>query len=179
MGRAAAGGRRPAEPRKTIAGSNQMDAAQARKLEDMTNLATGDSPECWPATAARFLRETCATLHMWTRLWARCDAADAAVNHWWNVPLYVTPRGLRRRYSYGTRSIEFVSIFLAVGWCWSQRWTGEELPLRPMTVADFYRDFMAMLKSAASEVSIWRMPSRSRSHPLRRGPRARGVRASG
>jgi hypothetical protein len=34
----------------------------------------------------------------------------------------------------------------------------KELPLRPMTVADFYRDFMAMLKSAGVEVSIWRMP---------------------
>ena len=34
----------------------------------------------------------------------------------------------------------------------------KELPLRPMAVADFYREFMAMLRSAGIEVSIWRMP---------------------
>ena len=27
-----------------------------------------------------------------------------------------------------------------------------------MAVADFYREFMAMLRSAGVEVSIWRMP---------------------
>ena len=34
----------------------------------------------------------------------------------------------------------------------------KQLPLRPMAVADFYREFMEMLRSAGVEVSIWRMP---------------------
>jgi hypothetical protein len=36
--------------------------------------------------------------------------------------------------------------------------TVSELPLRPMAVADFYSEFMEMLRSAGVEVSIWRMP---------------------
>jgi hypothetical protein len=82
------------------------------------------------------------------------------VNHWWNVPLYVTPRGLTTsNIPYGTRSIEIRFDFLA-GRLVLECSDGlvKELPLRPMTVADFYRDFMAMLKSAGVEVSIWRMP---------------------
>ena len=34
----------------------------------------------------------------------------------------------------------------------------KELPLRPMAVAEFYREFMELLRSAGVEVSIWRMP---------------------
>ena len=33
-----------------------------------------------------------------------------------------------------------------------------EIALEPMTVADFYRKFMEILRSAGIEVSIWRMP---------------------
>ena len=34
----------------------------------MTNTATADSPECWPALPLDSWRETCATLHMWTQI---------------------------------------------------------------------------------------------------------------
>ena len=127
----------------------------------MTNLATGDSPECWPALPLDSWRETCATLHMWTQIVGKVRMRlTPLVNHWWNVPLYVTPRGLTTsNIPYGTRSIEIRFDFLA-GRLVLECSDGlvKELPLRPMTVADFYRDFMAMLKSAGVEVSIWRMP---------------------
>jgi hypothetical protein len=32
------------------------------------------------------------------------------------------------------------------------------LPLAPRSVADFYQEFMAMLRSAGIDVKIWRMP---------------------
>jgi hypothetical protein len=32
------------------------------------------------------------------------------------------------------------------------------LPLVPRSVAEFYREFMGMLRSAGIEVKIWRMP---------------------
>jgi len=127
----------------------------------MTNLATGDSPECWPALPLDSWRETCATLHMWTQIVGKVRMRlTPLVNHWWNVPLYVTPRGLTTsNIPYGTRSIEIRFDFLA-GRLVLECSDGlvKELPLRPMTVADFYRDFMAMLKSAGVEVSICRMP---------------------
>ena len=127
----------------------------------MTNLATGDSPECWPALPLDSWRETCATLHMWTQIVGKVRMRlTPLVNHWWNVPLYVTPRGLTTsNIPYGRRSIEIRFDFLA-GRLVLECSDGlvRELPLRPMTVADFYRDFMEMLRSAGVEVSIWRMP---------------------
>ena len=61
----------------------------------MTHTATGDSPECWPALPLDSWRETCATLHMWTQIVGKVRMRlTPLVNHWWNVPLYVTPRGL-------------------------------------------------------------------------------------
>jgi len=127
----------------------------------MTTTATTDSPECWPALPLDFWRETCATLHMWTQIVGKVRLAlTPLVNHWWNVPLYVSPRGLTTsNIPYGTRSIEIHFDFLAdqlVLQC--SDGLVKQLPLRPMTVADFYKEFMEMLRSAGVAVKIWRMP---------------------
>jgi len=127
----------------------------------MTNTAADESPECWPALPLDSWRETCATLHMWTQIVGKVRMRlTPLVNHWWNVPLYVTPRGLTTsNIPYGTRSIEIRFDFLAdrlVLDC--SDGLVKELALRPMAVADFYREFVEMLRSAGVEVSIWRMP---------------------
>lgn len=127
----------------------------------MAETARGDSPECWPALPLNSWRETCATLHMWTQIVGKVRMTlTPLVNHWWNVPLYVSPRGLTTsNIPYGTRSIEILFDFLAdrlLLECSDGLVT--ELKLRPMTVADFYGEFMEMLRSAGIEVSIWRMP---------------------
>ena len=60
---------------------------QARELKD--------SPECWPALPLESWEPTRATLHMWTQIVGKVRLAlTPLVNHWWNVPLYVTARGL-------------------------------------------------------------------------------------
>jgi hypothetical protein len=73
----------------------------------------------------------------------------------------VNARGLTTsNIPYGARSIELRFDFLAhrlVLEC--NDGLVKELPLRPMAVADFYREFMEMLRSAGIQVSIWRMPS--------------------
>ena len=127
----------------------------------MTTTATTDNPECWPALPLDSWRETCATLHMWTQIVGKVRLAlTPLVNQWWNVPLYVSPRGLTTsNIPYGTRSIEIHFDFLAdrlVLEC--SDGMVKELPLRPMTVADFYKEFMEMLRSAGIEVKIWHMP---------------------
>ena len=99
---------------------------------------------------------------MWTQIVGKVRMRlTPLVNHWWNVPLYVTARGLTTsNIPYGARSIEVRFDFLAhrlVLEC--SDGLVKELPLRPMAVADFYREFMEMLRSAGVEVSIWRMPS--------------------
>ncbi len=51
--------------------------------------------EEWPSLPLAEWRETCATLHLWTQVVGKIRLAQAPpVNHWWQVPLYVTSRGL-------------------------------------------------------------------------------------
>lgn len=51
--------------------------------------------DTWPELPLAAWRETYATLHMWTQVVGKVRLALAPmVNHWWQVPLYVTCRGL-------------------------------------------------------------------------------------
>jgi len=120
-----------------------------------------DRPECWPALPPDSWKDTCATLHMWTQMVGKVRLVlTPIVNHWWNVPLYVTSRGLTTsRIPYGEMSFElwfdFLSHQLRLE---TSHGVLKSLPLAPRSVADFYREFMEMLRSAALEVKIWPMP---------------------
>src|SRR6478609_5893657 len=53
------------------------------------------TPEPWPALPLEEWEDTRATLHMWTQIVGKVRLAQTPlVNHWWNVPLYVSARGL-------------------------------------------------------------------------------------
>ncbi len=120
-----------------------------------------DRPECWPDLPLDSWRDTYATLHMWTQIVGKIRLRlTPLVNHWWNVPLYVTARGLTTsRIPYGERAFELCFDFLAHELVLETNdGTVKRLALRPMTVADFYRDCLAMVRSAGMDVHIWRMP---------------------
>jgi len=120
-----------------------------------------NSASNWPALPLKSWQDTCSTLHMWTQIVGKVRLAlTPVVNHWWNVPLYMTARGLTTsQIPYKNGSIElwfdFLDHQLVLETSDGLRKT---LPLHPQTVADFYRDFMGMLRSANIEVKIWRMP---------------------
>ena len=125
----------------------------------MTSLP--DQPECWPPLPLESWKDTCATLHMWTQIVGKVRLSlTPLVNHWWNVPLYVTACGLTTsRIPYGDRDFElwfdFIRHQLVLETTDGQTRT---LPLAPRSVADFYKDCLAMLQSAGIHVKIWRMP---------------------
>ena len=49
----------------------------------------------WPALPLEDWKDTYATLHMWTQIVGKIRLAQTVpLNHWWNVTLYVTSRGL-------------------------------------------------------------------------------------
>ncbi len=49
----------------------------------------------WPALKYDEWKDTLATLHLWTQIVGKIRLKlQPLVNHWWNVALYVTPRGL-------------------------------------------------------------------------------------
>src|ERR1700716_4615833 len=52
-------------------------------------------PPAWPLLAHAAWSDTQATLHMWTQIVGKTRLALAPMqNHWWQVVLYVTGRGL-------------------------------------------------------------------------------------
>ena len=54
-----------------------------------------DSSESWPALPLSAWADTYATLHMWTQIVGKVRLAlSPHINHWWEVPLYVSARGL-------------------------------------------------------------------------------------
>jgi len=123
--------------------------------------AVADQPQCWPTLQLDSWKDTYATLHMWTQMVGKVRLRlTPLLNHWWNVPLYVTARGLTTsRIPYGQRAFElwfdFIRHQLVL-----ETTDGilKTLPLAPRSVAEFYGEFMGMLRSAGIEVKIWRMP---------------------
>jgi Family of unknown function (DUF5996) len=120
-----------------------------------------DQPECWPSLPLDSWEDTYATLHMWTQMVGKVRLRlTPLINHWWNVPLYVTARGLTTsRIPYGKRAFElrfdFIRHQLVLE---TTDGIMKSLLLTPCSVADFYGEFMGMLRSAGIEVKIWRMP---------------------
>ena len=115
----------------------------------------------WPALPLRQWKDTCATLHMWTQIVGKVRLAlSPLINHWWNVPLYLNARGLTTSpIMYRDRPFELAFDFLDQQLVLQlSEGSRESLPLKPMSVADFHRAVMDMLRSNGIEVRIWRMP---------------------
>ena len=116
----------------------------------------------WPALPLEGWQETYDTLHLWTQMVGKTRLALSPMeNHWWQVALYVTPRGLTTSpIPDGRRTFEvafdFVDHQLVVRT--SDGETGT-LPLQARPVADFYRDYVALLGSLGIDLRIWPHPS--------------------
>jgi hypothetical protein len=115
----------------------------------------------WPELAFEDWKDTCATLHMWTQIAGKIRLACAApMNHWWQVPLYLTSRGLTTSpMPYGARTFEIAFDFCAhrLVITTSDART-ESFALQPMSVAAFYREIMGRLSALGIAVKIWTMP---------------------
>ena len=118
-------------------------------------------PESWPALPLEAWQDTRDTLHMWTQIVGKVRLAlSPLVNHWWQVPLYVTARGLTTSaipYRDGIFEVEFdfLSHNLIIR---TREGLSRSILLAPRSVADFYKEFMAALRSLGIDVKIWRMP---------------------
>ncbi len=120
-----------------------------------------DLAECWPALPLEEWKDTYATLHMWTQIVGKVRLAlTPLVNHWWNVPLYVFSRGLTTSaIPYANRIFELQFDFIDHQLVLRTNYgLTKTLALAPRSVAEFYHEFMAMLRSADIHVEIWKMP---------------------
>jgi hypothetical protein len=120
-----------------------------------------DQPECWPALPLLSWEKTRDTLHMWTQIVGKIRLElTPLVNQWWNVPLYVSARGLTTsRIPYHERAFEIYFDFIAHELV-LETTDGQikKLKLGPRTVADFYAELMELLRSTGIEVKIWPVP---------------------
>ncbi|MGB8510650.1 MAG: DUF5996 family protein [Pyrinomonadaceae bacterium] len=117
--------------------------------------------EVWPALPVAGWEATRATLHMWTQVVGKVRLAlSPPENHWWQVPLYVTTRGLTTSaIPDGTRTfeIEFDFIEHRLDFKTSDGET-RSIALAPRTVAAFYREVMETLADLDIKVKIWTTP---------------------
>jgi hypothetical protein len=118
-------------------------------------------PNNWPELILEEWQDTLATVHMWTQIVGKIRMKlTPLVNHWWNVPLYVSARGLTTSpMHYEDRIFEiefdFIDHKLRVE-CSDGALT--TLDLRAQSVADFYKELMTALHGLGIDVKIWTMP---------------------
>jgi hypothetical protein len=118
----------------------------------------------WPELGWEEWKDSAAGLHMWMQMVGKTRLALTPMqNHWWNVPLYVSARGLTTSampWRGGVLEVEFdlcehvLELRLGSG----ARERRAEVELRPRTVADFYAEYRAALTRLGVEVKIWPMP---------------------
>jgi len=120
-----------------------------------------ETASTWPRLPLAAWRDTYATLHRWMQIVGKTRLSLAPMqNHWWNVTLYLTPRGLgTSAMPAGDRAIDVEFDFV-----------DHQLVLRttdrpPMTlaltakpVAAFYREYLDALATLDVHPYLWPVP---------------------
>ena len=115
----------------------------------------------WPELTLSGWEETRDTLQLWTQVMGKVRLAlEPMVNHWWQVPLYVSARGLTTSLmDVGGRGLEiefdFIDHRLNLRTSDGQ---SEAVTLEPRTVASFYAATMGALKDLGVAVEIFPRP---------------------
>jgi Family of unknown function (DUF5996) len=119
------------------------------------------SEDAWPDLNWPEWHDTGDTLHRWTQIVGKVRMACAPMmNHWWQVALYLTSRGLTTSpIPFGALSFDVTFDFIdhallietSHGAC-------EGFPLKPMSVAEFHTRFFDHLRRLGIDVDIWTMP---------------------
>jgi Family of unknown function (DUF5996) len=131
-------------------------------MEPQNNINRAATGELWPELPYEKWQDTYETLHMWTQIVGKVRMElSPYVNHWWQVPFYVTPRGLTTSaipYKNSTFEVnfDFIDHNLVI---LTSDGTAKTMPLIARSVADFYWEFMASLRSLGIEVTINTLPS--------------------
>src|SRR6516162_10012050 len=121
-----------------------------------------DADTLWPELSYAQWRETAATLQLWTQIVGKVRLTLTPwLNHGWQVPLYVTARGL------GTSPMPAGNEILEIEFDFvdhrlvARSSLGDEqrLPLEPRTVADFHHRLIDLLDGIGVAVVINDMPN--------------------
>jgi hypothetical protein len=115
----------------------------------------------WPRLRVAGWAATRDTLHLWTQVVGKIRLARAPmVNHWWQTPLYVTPRGLTTSsVPDGGRVFDIEMDFLDERMRIRTSDGGSRaVVLEPKSVAQFYAETMTALRELGVDVAIRPVP---------------------
>jgi hypothetical protein len=122
----------------------------------------------WPELKWLDWQKTADTLHMWTQIVGKTRLALSPLQaHWWNVPLYVSARGLNTSaMPYGSQFLEVTFDFVSHELRFLMS-TGASLstPLRAQSVASFYSEYQRSLAALGVSVNIHPVPVELQ-HPI-------------
>jgi len=125
-------------------------------------MRTEPMADVWPALPVDEWQATRDTLQLWTQIVGKVRMMNGPlVNHWWNVPLYVTARGLTTSLMWHPSGeafqidFDFRSHVLEVVTASGEQRT---LDLRPVPVAQFYAELMDVLEKLGVGTEIWPVP---------------------
>ena len=121
----------------------------------------GGVDAAWPALPLASWRDTYATLHMWMQIVGKTRLALAPMeNHWWQVPLYVTPRGLTTSaMPCGQRNVDVEFDFLQHRLAIRTSDGGENgFALDAYSVADFFARYLDALQSLGVAPALMARP---------------------
>jgi hypothetical protein len=131
-------------------------------------MAASEKDNVWPELRWEDWSATADTLHMWTQIVGKTRLALSPMQaHWWNVPLYVSARGLNTAaMPYGENFIEVEFDFIRHELHFRTS-TGKNssLPLRAMSVAAFYAEYQKMLAELGVDVKLHGTPVEL-AHPI-------------
>jgi len=116
----------------------------------------------WPEIPYAEWRDTAATLQLWTQIVGKVRLSLSPwLNHGWQVPLYVTARGLGTSpIPVGTEILEIEFDFVAHRLHMrTSRGDERALTLQPQSVADFYARVIGLLDELGIAVTINEMPN--------------------
>jgi uncharacterized protein DUF5996 len=118
--------------------------------------------DAWPRLTISQWEDTRDTFHMWSQVVGKVRMAlMPMVNHWWQVTLYVSARGLTTSLMHaGPIGVEiefdFVDHVLAIRTSDGRR---RDVKLEPRSVAGFYDETMTSLRDLGVTVSIYPSPA--------------------
>jgi hypothetical protein len=115
----------------------------------------------WPDLPLAAWKETAATLHLWTQIVGKIRLAQVPwINHSWQVPLYLTARGMTTSpMPHGDRTFQidfdFIDHHLLIA---ASDGSIRKMTLRDRSVADFYLELTTTLADMGLGVRIHTMP---------------------
>lgn len=119
------------------------------------------APAGWPALPLDEWRPTYDTLHLWSQMVGKTRLALAPMqNHWWQITLHVTSRGLGGPplpFDNRTLDLDFDFLDHTLVARTSDGAT-RSLKLAPKPVADFYAEYLEMLRGVGVEVRLRPVP---------------------